>query len=126
MVMILAGYTAPMAEFLDVNPGLASRFATVIEFEDYTDDELVEIFCSIAAAADYAYAPGVLDAVRQILSGTVRDESFGNARFVRNIFEDAVAQHAWRLRDVAAPSVEELRTLVAEDIVAGTPSPDSA
>jgi len=118
MVIILAGYTEPMADFLDANPGLASRFATVIEFEDYTDDELVEIFCSMAAQADYAYAPGVLDALRAGLSGAVRDESFGNARFVRNIFEDAVSQHAWRLRDVAAPSVEELRTLVPDDIVA--------
>jgi len=77
----------------------------------------VEIFCSIAAKADYAYAPGVLEAVRQVLSGAVRDESFGNARYVRNLFEDAVAQHAWRLRDVATPSVEALRTLVVEDIV---------
>ena len=119
MVIILAGYTEPMARFLDVNPGLASRFATVIEFEDYTDDELVAIFSSMASAADYAYAPAVLEAIRVVLTGAVRDESFGNARFVRNVFEDAVAQHAWRLRDVAAPSVEQLRTLVPENIVSG-------
>jgi Cdc6-like AAA superfamily ATPase len=119
MVIILAGYTEPMTRFLDVNPGLASRFATVIEFEDYTDDELVEIFCSMAAAADYEYAPGVLDALRVALAGAVRDESFGNARFVRNIFEDAVAQHAWRLRDVVAPSLAELRTLIPEDFASG-------
>jgi hypothetical protein len=117
MVIILAGYTEPMARFLDVNPGLASRFATVIEFEDYTDDELVEIFSSMASAADYACAPGVLDALRLVLARAVRDESFGNARFVRNVFEDAVAQHAWGLRDVVAPSVDELGTLVPHDIL---------
>jgi hypothetical protein len=53
-----------------------------------------------------------------VLAGAVRDESFGNARFVRNAFEDAVSQHACRLRDVVAPSFEELRSLVPEDIVA--------
>ena len=53
LVLIVAGYPDPMAIFIAQNPGLASRFRTTIEFDDYTDDELVEIFLGMAAAADY-------------------------------------------------------------------------
>ena len=57
LVLIVAGYPDPMALFIAQNPGLASRFRTTIEFADYTDDELVEIFRGLAAAADYDVTP---------------------------------------------------------------------
>ena len=116
LVLIVAGYPDPMVLFITQNPGLASRFRTTIEFADYTDDELVEIFGGLAAAADYDVTPECLDRFRTILLGTPRGPSFGNGRFARNLLEAAIGRHAWRLRDVAEPTVEQLRQLVPEDL----------
>ena len=115
LVVIVAGYTAPMARFIAENPGLASRFRTTIDFADYTDDELVGILESMAAQADYDVTPDAVAAFRDLLADQVRDDTFGNGRFVRNTFEAAIGHQAWRLRDVAAPSLAQLRQLVAED-----------
>ena len=116
LVLIVAGYPDPMVLFITQNPGLASRFRTTIEFADYTDDELVEIFSELAAAADYDVTPECLDRFRAILLGTPRGPSFGNGRFARNLLEAAIGRHAWRLRDVAEPTVDQLRQLVPEDL----------
>ncbi len=116
LVLIVAGYPDPMVLFITQNPGLASRFRTTIEFADYTDDELVEIFSDLAAAADYDVTPECLDRFRVILLGTPRGPSFGNGRFARNLLEAAIGRHAWRLRDLDEPSVAELRELIAEDL----------
>ena len=116
LVLIVAGYPDPMVLFITQNPGLASRFRTTIEFADYTDDELVEIFSDLAAAADYDVAPEGLDRFRAILLTTPRGPSFGNGRFARNLLEAAIGRHAWRLRDVAEPTLEQLRQLVADDL----------
>ena len=83
LVLIVAGYPDPMVLFI-TEPGLASRFRTTIEFADYTDDELVEIFGGLAAAA-YDVTPECLDRFRTILLGTPRGPSFGNGRFARNL-----------------------------------------
>lgn len=116
LVVIVAGYTAPMAVFIDSNPGLESRFPLTIEFDDYTDDELVLIFERIAAGADFTPTDRCRSRVRTILTLTPRDASFGNARFVRNLFEGAVGNQAWRLRDVVDPSVDQLRELTDSDL----------
>ena len=97
-------------------PGLASRFRTTIEFADYTDDELVEIFAGLAEAADYDVDAGLLDRFRTILLATPRGPTFGNGRFARNLLEAAIGRHAWRLRDVAEPTVTQLRELLPEDL----------
>lgn len=116
LVVVVAGYPAPMQEFISSNPGLASRFRTVITFVDYTDDELVEIFHRLAEGADYVAGPVVRERFREILATTPRGEGFGNGRFARNILEAAIGRHAWRLRDVASPTTEQLRELVPEDL----------
>lgn len=116
LVVIVAGYPVPMASLIASNPGLASRFRTVIAFDDYTDDELTEIFSRLAADSDYAPTPACLDRFRELLRGTVRAEGFGNGRFARNMLEGAVSRQAWRLRDIPEPTVEELRQLLAEDL----------
>jgi adenylate kinase family enzyme len=115
LVLIVAGYPVPMAAFIAQNPGLASRFTTVIEFEDYTDDELVEILEGLAAKSDFVLTDAALTRVREILAATPRGQSFGNGRFVRTLFEQAVGRHAWRLRDVAEPTREQLCELVMAD-----------
>jgi SpoVK/Ycf46/Vps4 family AAA+-type ATPase len=116
LVLIVAGYPDPMVLFITQNPGLASRFRTTIEFPDYTDDELVEIFIGLAEAADYDATPGCLERFRTILLATPRGPSFGNGRFARNLLEAAIGRHAWRLRDVDQPSVAQLKELIAADL----------
>jgi ATPase family associated with various cellular activities (AAA)/AAA lid domain len=115
LVLIVAGYPDPMAIFIAQNPGLASRFRTTIEFADYTDAELVRILRQMAKAADYDLDDACVERFTAILAMTPRGPLFGNGRFARNMLEAAIGRHAWRLRDVAEPTVEELRRLLPED-----------
>ncbi|WP_433162156.1 AAA family ATPase [Kribbella sp. CA-247076] len=116
LVVIVAGYPEPMATFIAANPGLASRFRTTIGFDDYSDDELAEILTGLAEGADYELTPEALAKFREILAATPRDRSFGNGRFARNVLEAAIGRHAWRLRDVTAPTTDQLRQIRAEDL----------
>ena len=116
LVVVVAGYPGPMAGFLTSNPGLSSRFRTTITFADYTDDELVQIITRLATDADYAPVPAFLDRFREILAETPRGEGFGNGRVARNVLEAAIGHHAWRLRDVPEPTLEQLRELLPEDL----------
>ncbi|MFL6151421.1 MAG: AAA family ATPase, partial [Ornithinibacter sp.] len=115
LVVIVAGYPDPMAAFIAANPGLASRFRTTIEFEDYTDDELLDILRHLAKGADYELEPEAEQRFREVLGRTPRGSSFGNGRYARNALEAAIGHHAWRLRDTAEPTLEQLRLLVARD-----------
>ncbi|GAB3837063.1 AAA family ATPase [Kribbella italica] len=116
LVVIVAGYPEPMETFIAANPGLASRFRTTIGFEDYTDAELTEILTGLAAGADYELTPEAVEHFQVVLSSTARNRSFGNGRFARNTLEAAIGRHAWRLRDVTAPSTDQLRQILAEDL----------
>ena len=122
LVVIVAGYPMPMEIFIAQNPGLASRFRTTINFDDYTDEELVGIFTGMVAKADYDLGEGSLDAFKALLAQQVRNETFGNGRFARNVLEAAIGKHAWRLREVDEPSLEQLRMLLPEDV---TPDPST-
>ena len=115
LVVIVAGYPAPMEAFIAANPGLASRFRTTIEFEDYTDDELVAILLHLAEGADYELLPEAVERFREVLARTPRGDSFGNGRFARNALEAAIGHHAWRLQEIDAPTLDQLRQLVAKD-----------
>jgi hypothetical protein len=115
LVLIVAGYPDPMAIFIAQNPGLASRFRTTIEFADYTDEELVRILKEMAKAADYDLDDACVERFTAILAMTPRGPMFGNGRFARNMLEAAIGRHAWRLRDVAEPTLEQLRKLIPED-----------
>jgi SpoVK/Ycf46/Vps4 family AAA+-type ATPase len=115
LVLIVAGYPDPMAIFIAQNPGLASRFRTTIEFDDYTDEELVRILKQMAQAADYDLDDACIERFTAILATTPRGPIFGNARFARNLLEAAIGRHAWRLREITQPTVEQLRTLIADD-----------
>ncbi|HVM20141.1 MAG TPA: AAA family ATPase [Egibacteraceae bacterium] len=119
VVLIVAGYPEEMQEFIEANPGLRSRFPRTIHFPDYTDDELVAIFASMAERHHYSVHDEAREALRQVLQTYDRGKGFGNARVVRNLFEQAVAEHASRVVDDPEPTDEDLTVLVAEDIPAG-------
>ncbi len=119
LVVIVAGYPDPMIEFIAQNPGLASRFKTTIEFQDYTDDELVGIMRKLAGDADYDLPADSEAVVREILAGTPRNYAFGNGRFVRNLLEESIGRQAWRLRDTADVTTEQLRALLPQDVRTG-------
>ncbi|HLY83442.1 MAG TPA: hypothetical protein VKQ71_10685, partial [Acidimicrobiales bacterium] len=118
LIVIVAGYPALMAAFIEANPGLESRFRLTMHFADYSDDQLIAIFQRIAAAADFTPSSECLSRLGQMLAAVAHDEGFGNARFVRSVFEEAVVRQAWRLRKVADPTVEQLRSLQPGDLEA--------
>lgn len=117
LVVIVAGYPGPMARFLATNPGLESRFATTITFDDYSDEELTAIFRLAAERADFVTPEATLARFREIAGTQLRHEGFGNGRWARNVLDKAITRHAWRLRDIAEPTLDELRTLLPQDLV---------
>ena len=116
LVVIVAGYPEPMATFLDSNPGLRSRFSRTISFPDYSNQELVAIFNTIAEEHEYSAGPGALVAAEAWFAAQPRDANFGNGRLARNLFELCVARHATRLSDVAEPTNDQLMTIVEVDV----------
>ncbi len=117
VAVVAAGYTAEMATLIDTNPGLKSRFTRTVFFPDYTDDELVQIFLRLGESNQYVPSDDAIQAVRHQISREPRGRGFGNARFVRNLFEAAVAHHAARVAPLTDPDNEQLTTLIATDIV---------
>ena len=114
----MAGYPQEMQELLDTNPGLRSRLPKVINFADYSDDELVAIFESMAAGGQYILAAGTIVCLRTYLAAQPRARSFGNARLVRNLFEAMVARQALRLSSDDSSTRERLQTIETADLQA--------
>lgn len=121
LVVILAGYTNEMRKFIDANPGLQSRFNRYIEFDDYTADELYQIFMFNAKKYEYKLSAEADEVLRKSMEEAVahKDKNFGNGRFVRNVFEKVIELQANRLATVGVVNGEILSTLEAEDIEAG-------
>jgi SpoVK/Ycf46/Vps4 family AAA+-type ATPase len=122
VVVIVAGYPREMQRFLESNTGLASRFPKTLTFADYSDDELVAIFHLVAERAGFTVAPDV-DAGLRALLPSPRPAGFGNGRFVRNVFEEAVSRQAMRIVAATAPSPADVRALLRSDLP-DQPPPD--
>jgi len=120
LVVIVAGYPELMGRFLASNPGLRSRFSREIAFDDYTDAELVEIIEKIAADAEYVIDPGAHGALYMSFASARQKNGFGNARYARNLFEQAVSRQALRLDATGDVNIgrTELLTVTEPDIVA--------
>jgi energy-coupling factor transporter ATP-binding protein EcfA2 len=116
LAVVAAGYPEPMQQLIDANPGLKSRFTRTIDFPDYADDELVRIFLGLCDRNRYSPSDDALAMVRQRIGSEPRGPGFGNARFVRNLFETAVAHQAERLAPLGEVDDEQLITLTADDI----------
>ena len=121
LVVILAGYSGPMKTFIESNPGLRSRFNRYIHFEDYSADELLDIFKIIASKYDYLLDPAAELKLSKLFDHAVagKDEHFGNGRFVRNIFEKVMENQASRLASSIDITEDKLRTILSEDICLG-------
>jgi SpoVK/Ycf46/Vps4 family AAA+-type ATPase len=116
VVVIAAGYTEQMGDFLATNPGLASRFSRYVTFDNYTASELVTIFCQHAAAAGYDCTDEALSMIRVHFGQVPRGRSFGNGRYARKVLEDVITRQAGRLRGMNAPTEDDLRTLTRDDV----------
>ena len=118
LVVIIAGYTAEIGSFLQINPGLKSRFARFIEFPDYSVDELAEIFARMASAELYSLKEDVADIVHRKMESLVESKttSFGNARAVRTFYEKVKGRQAVRLAKIDHPSRAQMTELLPEDV----------
>jgi hypothetical protein len=118
LVVIVAGYTAKMQEFLDSNPGLRSRFNRQLRFDDYDTAQLVQIFKGFAERADFRITPAAEAGLAKLFDSLThsRDETFGNARTARNIFELAVSRQADRIVSLPVVDRDILTGLEPEDI----------
>ena len=119
LVVICAGYTDLMEEFLSSNPGLRSRFNKFIEFPDYTPDELTEIFRLRCENYGLKVEEEALACARAFFEDRCENkpESFANARDARNYFERVMTRQANRVAPLQAPTDEELMTIAVEDVV---------
>jgi SpoVK/Ycf46/Vps4 family AAA+-type ATPase len=122
LVVIVAGYPRLMRAFLDSNPGLRSRFAREISFPDYSTADLLEITRRLASELEYELGPGADEALERIFAGATRGEGFGNARYARTIFEQALNRQALRLARLEGSALTELSrdevtTLEVDDLL---------
>ena len=116
-VVIVAGYTDLMETFINSNPGLKSRFNKYIEFKDYTQEELYQIFMLSCKKYGYTLTEDADKALRAIILHKVlyKDENFANAREMRNLFEAVVTNQATRISEQEDVSDELLNTLEKAD-----------
>ena len=120
-ICIVAGYTDQMHDFIDTNPGLKSRFTQTIHFDDYTPDELTEIFLNLAAGKNFTVSEETRAAIHRQFEQLYlrRDKNFGNAREARRIFNEAVERQSQRLvKQMNDPGFQEsdMFSLTKEDL----------
>ena len=116
LVVIVAGYTELMDKFIHSNPGLESRFNRFLLFEDYTPEEMFEIF-KMRCGKGYVLAPEAEPLVRDYIAEESADPSFGNARGVRNLFEHILVAQNNRLAKMPTVTREDLMTITPDDVL---------
>ena len=114
LVVIFAGYTKEMQDFLDMNSGIVSRIGYTVEFEDYTEDELLQIFMQMMSKAGFEVTKEAQNKVKEIIKEYKDTKNFGNARFVRNVYEKSIVKHASNTAGKKQKKI--LKTIKEEDI----------
>ncbi|MGW2963903.1 right-handed parallel beta-helix repeat-containing protein [Streptomyces sp. NPDC001220] len=118
VVVIVAGYPDEMERFVDINPGLASRFTRTLMFDDYGSEELGRIVEFHAAKHEYELPQDTREALRGYFGALVRDDRFGNGRTARQIFQRMTERHAQRVVELVEPTTDDLVTLLPDDLPA--------
>jgi SpoVK/Ycf46/Vps4 family AAA+-type ATPase len=116
VVVIAAGYEEDMARFLAANAGLQSRFTRRIHFTDYSADDLVAIFEGLSRTSGYECAGDTLHALRGHFEAAPRGRAFGNGRYARQVLDEVITRQSGRLRSTSSPTVDDLRTLLPQDV----------
>ncbi|MDE6566594.1 MAG: AAA family ATPase, partial [Lachnospiraceae bacterium] len=116
LVVILAGYSEDMKNFLNKNAGLQSRFANIIEFPDYSTDELMQIAEGLYADQGYVLSADGKTALRGKIEVARENKQFGNGRYVRNVFERSLNNQALRLSVESDYNKESLTVITENDI----------
>ena len=117
LVVIVAGYTELMARFIHSNPGLESRFNRFLMFEDYTPEQMVAIFKMQCKKGCYVLAQGTEELVRDFIAEESADDSFGNARGVRNLFEHILVAQNNRLAKMENVTRDDLMQILPDDVL---------
>ncbi len=119
LVVIVAGYTDLMTDFINSNPGLKSRFNKYIEFPDYTIDELCAIFDMNMSKYDYQMEEDVRSQIREMIKmrKLTGFENFANAREVRNLFEEIITNQAHRIASVENLKPEDMKMILMDDLI---------
>ncbi|OEJ28196.1 sporulation protein [Streptomyces agglomeratus] len=116
VVVIVAGYTAEMQRFLNVNPGVASRFSRTITFSDYAPEELLRIVEQQAEEHEYRLGTGTAEALLKYFTALPKGPAFGNGRTARQTFESMVERHAGRVAQFTEMNTDDLTLLYPEDL----------
>ncbi len=120
LVVIVAGYNELMEKFINSNPGLKSRFKNYINFTDYNGEQLFNIFCRMCNSNQYHLENGARMALECYFKNLYekRDQNFGNARDVRNLFEKIVTLQSKRIATAINPSDTDMETITLRDLPA--------
>ena len=116
LMVIVAGYTDRMEDFLEANPGLKSRFDRTLTFDDYTPLELEAIFDDLCVQNGLTLTDEAKVALRRSLRKMTRPKEFGNGRYVRSLFEQSLKRQSDRLLTLSNRSVAELSTIEEPDL----------
>lgn len=120
LVVIAAGYPAEMERFLSSNPGLRSRFASTIPFEDYSSQDCQAIWFTLMEGNGLRFSDGASWEMVQTMRRIVTDQHYANGRSVRRAFEQVLAHQAARLARIGEPTAEDLATLAPDDFAGVT------
>lgn len=118
LVVIVAGYTEPMEQFICSNPGLKSRFNRFIHFNDYSAKEMYDIFQQLCKKNAYSVNETASTIIQNYFTklSDEADSDFANARTVRNFFETVIAKQATRVAKIDNPTDEILSSIAKEDV----------